>query len=691
MDAVISERRGEVAVFMLNNPPVNGFSVAQRKALSDEVDAALADDGVAAIVITGGGRLFSGGADIREFQTPAALTEPNMRQIIAKIEASPKPIIAAIHSAAMGGGLEISLACHYRIAAPGTRLALPEVKLGIVPGAGGTQRLPRLIGVRAALDMIVSGDPATDPLGLGLVDAIAEEDLVDEAVAFAREGRAPRRTSELVDYIADAKGHPEIFDDFRKSIARRARGFDAPYACIDAVQAAVEMPFEDGLAREREIFERCLEAPQSKAQRHVFFAEREVAKIVDVPADTPTKSIASAAVIGCGTMGGGIAMNFANAGIPVTVVETSAEGLKNGLRVIERNYAATVKRSRLGQDDMDRRMDLITGSTEFETVAPADIVVEAVFEEMGIKKEVFAKLDRLCKADAILATNTSTLDVDEIAASTSRPESVIGTHFFSPANVMRLMENVRGAKSSPETIATVMKLSKILGKIGVLVGVCDGFVGNRMLAAYTRQANFLLEEGALPHQIDKVMYEFGLPMGPFAMGDLVGLDVSWRIRKGRGRQQGVRYSPIADRICELGRFGQKTGSGWYRYDGNDRTPIPDPEIEALITSTSDELGIERRAIGDDEILERCLYPLINEGAKILDEGLAQRPLDIDIIWIHGYGFPRYLGGPMFHADAVGLDKILGTMTKLHDTHGEELVPAPLLARLVRDGKSFADL
>ncbi len=691
MATVISERRDEVAVLTLDNPPVNGFSAAVRKALAQEVEAAIADDAVAAIVITGGGRLFSGGADIREFQTPAALAEPTLRQVIVRIETSPKPVIAAIHSAAMGGGLEISLGCHYRVAAPRTRLALPEVKLGIVPGAGGTQRLPRLIGVKPALEMIVSGDPPADPLAIGVVDAIAEGDLVDAAVAFAREGRPPRRTSELDDHVAAARGQKGIFDDFRKSVARRVRGFEAPDACIEAVAAAVELPFEDGLAKEREIFERCLESAQSAAQRHVFFAEREVAKILDVPADTPAKSIETAAIIGGGTMGGGIAMNFANAGIPVTVIETSAEALERGLGIVAGNYAATVSRGRLTQDEMDQRMGLITGTTDFDAVAASDIVIEAVFEEMDLKKEIFARLDGLCKPDAILATNTSTLDVDEIAAATSRPESVIGTHFFSPANVMRLIENVRGAKSSPETIASVMKLSKALGKVGVLVGVCDGFVGNRMLAAYSRQANFLLEEGALPHQIDKVIYDFGLPMGPFAMGDLAGLDVSWRIRKARGRQQGRRYSPIADRICEMGRFGQKTGAGWYRYEDGSRTPIPDPEIEALIVSVSDELGIERRTIGEDEILERCLYPLINEGAKILDEGLAQRALDIDIIWIYGYGFPRYRGGPMFHADAIGLDKVHETMVRLHAAHGEELAPAPLLARLAGEGKSFADL
>ena len=691
MNAVISERHDEIAVLTLHNPPVNGFSAVLRKALSGEIETALADDGVAAIVITGGGRLFSGGADIREFQTPAAAAEPSLRQIIAQIESAPKPIIAAIHNAAMGGGLEIALGCHYRIAAAKTRLALPEVKLGIIPGAGGTQRLPRLIGVRPALDMIVSGDPVADPLDVGLVDAITEGNLVEEAVMFARRGLEPRRTSELGEHIVEAKGHSEIFASYRKSIARRTRGFEAPYACIEAVEAAVKRSFKNGLVQERKIFEQCLSSPQSKAQRHVFFAEREVAKIADIPADTPTKGIETAAIIGCGTMGGGIAMNFANAGIPVTVVETSNEALENGLEIIERNYAATVARGRLAQDEMDRRISLINGSSDFEAVAGADIVIEAVFEEMDIKKEVFASLDKLCKGDAILASNTSSLDIDEISSATSRPESVIGTHFFSPANVMRLMENVRGAHTSAETIATVMKLSKAIGKIGVLVGICDGFVGNRMLAAYTRQANILLEEGALPHQIDRVIYEFGLPMGPFAMSDLAGRDVSWRIRKRRGKQQGTRYSPIADRICEKGRFGQKTSAGWYRYDNGDRTPIPDPEIEALIVSVSNELGIQRRDIGDDEILERCLYPLINEGAKIIDEGLVQRPLDIDVIWIYGYGFPRYRGGPMFHADTIGLEHVLETMIRLHDTHGEELAPAPLLARLVDDNQSFADL
>ena len=464
--------------------------------------------------------------------------------------------------------------------------------------------------------MIVSGDPAADPLGVGLVDAIAEGDLVDEAVAFARKGPEPRRTSALEDRIAEAKDHPEIFDDFRKSIARRTRGFEAPHACIEAIEAAVALPFEDGLVREREIFERCLASPQSKAQRHVFFAEREVAKIADVPADTPAKPIASAAVIGCGTMGGGIAMNFANAGIPVTVVETSAEALANGLGIIGRNYAATVKRGRLAQDEMDRRMGLITGSSEFESVAAADIVVEAVFEEMDIKKEVFATLDKLCKADAILATNTSSLDVDEIAAATSRPESVIGTHFFSPANVMRLMENVRGAKSSPETIATVMKLSKTIGKIGVLVGICDGFVGNRMLAAYTRQANFLLEEGALPHQIDKVIYDFGLPDGPVRherprrATTSAGASASGKNEK---EKRNVRYTGYDRRrvSASSGRFGQKTGAGWLQATNlPDRTPIPDPEVEKIIVSR-----ISRRArhhaarhFGDQEIQERCLYP-----------------------------------------------------------------------------------
>ncbi|MBM42937.1 MAG: 3-hydroxyacyl-CoA dehydrogenase, partial [Acidobacteria bacterium] len=475
--------------------------------------------------------------------------------------------------------------------------------------------------------------------------------------------------------------------------ARRARGFDAPYACVDCVEAAVTKPFAEGLAYERASFLKLVASDQSKAQRHAFFAEREVAKIPDVPKNTPTQPVDAAAVIGCGTMGGGIAMNFAGAGIPVQVFEVSQEALDKGIATIKKNYAATVSKGRLSQEEMDQRLSLISTTLNYADLAQADVVIEAVFENMALKKEVFGTLDSICKPEAVLATNTSTLDVNEIASVTSRPDKVIGTHFFGPANVMKLMENVRGEASSPKTIATIMWLSKRIGKIGVLVGVCDGFVGNRMLYAYRRQADFLLEEGATPQQIDKVIFDFGLPMGPFTMADLAGLDVGWRIRQGQAatRPKHLRYSTVADRICELGRFGQKTGAGWYRYEESNRTPIPDPKIEQLIVSISEEQGLTRRQVTDQEILERCMYALVNEGAKILEEGLALRASDIDVIWMNGYGFPRYRGGPMFWADLVGVKTIYDVMSRLHDEHGEWLEPAPLLKRLADEGKKFGDL
>ncbi|MCH9019500.1 MAG: 3-hydroxyacyl-CoA dehydrogenase, partial [Proteobacteria bacterium] len=574
------------------------------------------------------------------------------------------------------------------------KVGQPEIKLGLIPGAGGTQRLPRLIGVEPALEIILSGAyvSADEALSLGILDQVTDGDLVDGAVAFAEtlvaEGRPVRRTRELDDKLGAAT--PELFERMRKGLGKRARGLIAPYLCIESVENVTALPFEEAMAAERALFVRCRDSDQSKAQRHVFFAERQAAKIPDV--DTPPRPIAHAAVVGCGTMGGGIAMNFANAGIPVRVLEVSNEALEKGLDTVRGNYAASVSRGRTSQADMDARMALIGGTVEYGDVADADIVIEAVFEDMDLKKETFRTLDRVCKQDAILATNTSTLDVNEIAAATSRPESVIGTHFFSPANVMKLMENVRGDRTSKQTIATVMGLSKALGKVGVLVGVCDGFVGNRMLHAYTRQASFLLEEGALPRQVDKVIYDFGLPMGPFAMGDLAGLDVSWRIRRhqAKTRPSDERYSPIADRICEIGRFGQKTGAGWYRYEEGSRTPVPDAAIESLIVEVSAELGIERREIGDREILERCLYPLINEGAKILEDGLALRAGDIDVIWIYGYGFPVYRGGPMFYADRVGLKTVYDVMSRLYDIHGEMLKPAPLVEALAKQGKGFHD-
>tara|TARA_B100000586_G_C20092055_1_gene420588 strand:- start:16 stop:1695 length:1680 start_codon:yes stop_codon:yes gene_type:complete len=559
--------------------------------------------------------------------------------------------------------------------------------------------MPRLVGIPAALDLIVNGKlvPAKKALALGIIDDIVEGDIVDAAVAHARrmvsENLPIRRASALDDKVVEARGTPEVFDDFRKTMARRARGFEAPFACVDCVEAAVNLPFAEGIVTERARFRELVASDQSKAQRHAFFAERQVTKIPDVPKSTPTLSLDTAAVIGCGTMGGGIAMNFANAGIPVTVFEVSQEALDKGLDVIRKNYAATVSKRRLSQNEMDQRLSLISTTVDYADLATVDVVVEAVFEDMALKKEVFGKLDTACKPGAILATNTSTLDVDEIAAATNRPDKVIGTHFFSPANVMKLMENVRGEQSSPETIATIMKLSKAIGKVGVLVGVCDGFVGNRMLYAYRRQSDFLLEEGALPAQIDKVIYDFGMPMGPYAMGDLAGLDVGWRIRQQQAatRPPHLRYSTVADHVCELGRFGQKTGAGWFRYEEGSRTPIPDPIVDELILKISQENGFTRREVGDQEILERCMYPLVNEGAKILEEGLAQRASDIDVIWMYGYGFPRFRGGPMFWADLVGVQTIYDTMSRLHDEHGDWLEPAPLLKRIAEQGKGFRDL
>ena len=692
------ERHGDVALLRLTNPPVNGLSFAMRAALDASLAEALADDSVTALVIAGAGRMFCGGADIREFSAPPPPGATLLPAVLDKIEASPKPVVAAIHGVAAGGGMEVALACHVRLAAPGTKLGLPEVTLGILPGAGGTQRMPRLIGFEAALDVIVGGKlhPVDKAVELGFVDERVDGDLEATAIARARQlaadGAPLRRASQIEKHLETARAQPELFERFRKKMAKRARGFDAPYACVECVEKALTLPYPEALKHERVVFNRLRESDQSAAQRHAFFSEREVAKIPDVPKDTPTRPIAAAAVVGCGTMGGGIAMSIANAGLPVTVLESSQEALDRGMAIIRKNYAATVAKGRLSQAEMDARLARITPTLDDDALGAADVVIEAVFEEMPLKKEVFARLDRVCKADAILATNTSTLDVNEIAASTSRPEQVIGTHFFSPANVMRLVENVRGERTSAETIATVMKLSKTLGKIGALVGVCDGFVGNRMLYAYRRQADFLLEEGALPAQVDKAIYDFGLPMGPYQMADLTGLDVSWRVRKAQAptRPAHLRYSPIADRICEMGRYGQKTGAGWYRYEEGSRVPIPDPTIHDLIVRVSEELSVTRRAIADDEIVPRCLYPLVNEGAKILDEGLALRASDIDVIWMHGYGFPRYRGGPMFWADLVGLRTVYDTMSRLHDEHGEWLEPAPLLRRLAEEGKGFRD-
>ena len=684
------DRRGRIAVLTVNNPPVNALSQHVRQGLRDGIKQAGADPAVGAIVIVCAGRTFIAGADITEFGKPPK--EPGFHEVLDLIEQSPKPVVAAVHGTALGGGLEVTLACHYRIGVKAARFGLPEVKLGLLPGAGGTQRLPRVVGVEKALQMIVSGDPigAEEAFRHGLVDALVDGDLTAAGVAFAErvlaEKRPLKKIRDLDDKLAAVRGKPQVFADFRKSVARQTRGFRAPENCIKAVEASVTLPFAEGLKRERELFLELMASPESKAQRYFFFAEREAAKIPDVPADTPAKEIKKAAVLGAGTMGGGIAMNFANVGIPVTVVEVAKEALDRGLGIVRKNYEATAAKGRLTAADVEKRMGLITGTTDFNAIADADIVIEAVFEEMPIKKEVFAKIDKICKADAVLATNTSTLDVNEIGGATTRPESVIGTHFFSPANVMRLLEVVRGARSSKPTVATAMAVGRRIAKVPVCVGVCYGFVGNRMLHQRGREAEKLILEGALPHQVDKVLVDFGFPMGPFAMGDLAGLDVGWRIRKGKGQK-----SAVADRICELGRFGQKTGSGYFRYEKGDRTPIPDPEVEKIIVDVATEQGITRRHIADEEILQRLLYPMVNEGAKILEEKIAIRASDIDVIWVYGYGWPVYRGGPMFWADQVGLKTIRDRMLEFRRATGDTLwTPAPLLDRLATAGQGFVE-
>jgi 3-hydroxyacyl-CoA dehydrogenase len=685
------DRRDAVAVLTVNNPPVNALSQHVRAGLAEGLKQAAADGAVKAIVVTCAGRTFIAGADITEFGKPPQA--PGLHEVLDAIESSSKPVVAAVHGTALGGGLEVALACHYRVGSKSARFGLPEVKLGLLPGAGGTQRLPRVVGVPKALSMIVSGDPigAADALKTGLIDEMTDGDHTAAAVAFAEkvvaEKRPLKKIRDLSDRIAEVKGKPEVFAEFRKQNARAMRGFRAPENCIKAVEAAVNLPFDEGIKRERELFSELMASPESKAQRYFFFAEREAAKIPDVPGDVPAKDVKKAAVIGAGTMGGGIAMNFANVGIPVTVVEVAQDALDRGLGIVRKNYEATASRGRLTAADVEKRMGLIAGTTDWNAVKDADIIIEAVFEEMPIKKEVFAKLDGLAKPDAVIATNTSTLDVDEIASATKRPESVIGMHFFSPANVMRLLENVRGKKSSPTTIQTAMTIGRKIAKVPVLVGVCYGFVGNRMLHQRGQQAERLILEGALPHQVDRALADFGFPMGPFAMSDMAGLDVGWRIRKGRG----VR-SEVADRICELGRFGQKTGAGYYRYEQGDRTPIPDTTVEKIITDVSTEMGITRRPISDEEILQRLLYPMVNEGAKILEEKIAIRASDIDVIWVYGYGWPVYRGGPMFWADQIGLKKLRDQMLTFGKQAGGDAfwTPAPLLERLADAGKGFLD-
>jgi len=695
-DVISYAIQGHLGVITLNNPPVNALSVSKGvlQKILEAIKDGEHDPSVRAFLVCGSGRAFSGGADISEFGRPYPVGMATLPALASYMDTVTKPIVAAIHGFALGGGLELALACHFRCAVTGTQLGLPEVKLGILPGAHGTQRLPRVLGAERALDMITSGDPisAEKALELGLIDEIVKGEIAAAGATFAnrvvREGREPRKTSAMTVKLEQPAA--EFFAAARARIAKEYRGYPAPLVIVDCVEAAATLPFSKGVQRERELFEKLRGSNESKALRHLFFAERQVSKIPDVPEETPTREIKSAALVGAGTMGGGIAMNFANVGIPVKVLEVNQEVLDKGLGIVRKNYAATVSKGRLSQQDMDKRMALFQGVTSYDALKDVDIVIEAVFEDMAVKKQVFEKLDKVCKPGAIMATNTSTLDVNEIAAVTSRPESVLGLHFFSPANVMKLLEVVRASKTSKETLASAMKLAKTIRKVGVVAGVCDGFIGNRMLHSYFREAGFLLEEGALPQQVDKVIEDFGFAMGPFRVSDLAGLDVGWYIRKRQAatRPAHLRYSKVADQICEMGRYGQKTGAGWYRYEAGNRTPIPDPQIEALIVKAAREAGIQRRAISDQEILERCMYALINTGANILEEGIALRASDMDVVYIYGYGFPRYRGGPMLYADTVGLDKVFASVKRFHEAHGEYWTPAPLLERLAREGKKF---
>ncbi len=679
---------GDIAVLTIDSPPVNALSAAVREGLAEGIGKAAAAPAAQAVVLICAGRTVSAGADIAEFGKP--FKGASLPDAQAAIENCPKPVVAAIHGTALGGGFEVALVCHYRVAAPSAKLGLPEIKLGLIPGAGGTQRLPRLIGPEKALDVILSGAPfgAKQAKEWGVVDAlVAAGELRAGAIAFARRAideKLPlRKVRDANEKIAAARGKPEIFEAIRKANARKFRGFEAWEKAIEAVRDAVELPFDEGVAHERAAFLDLLKSAQSQAQRHVFFAERQVWKIADIPDDTPTLPIRQVGVIGAGTMGGGISMNFLNAGIPVTIVETKQEALERGLLVIRRNYENTAKKGRMTAADVETRMGLLKGTLDLGALADCDLVIEAVFENMAIKKDIFARLDAIAKPGAILASNTSYLDIDEIAAATKRPDHVLGMHFFSPANVMRLLEVVRGDRTARPVVATAMRTARTIGKIAALVGVCHGFVGNRMLAQRQREAQKLILEGAMPWDVDRVLYDFGMPMGPFAMSDLAGLDIGWS-------KETSKSSTIREILCEMDRRGQKTGAGFYDYDEN-RNARPSPVVEKIVLDFAAKAGVNRRAIGDQEILERCLYPMINEGAEILEEGKAQRASDIDIVWINGYGWPVYRGGPMFYGDTVGLDKVLAAMKRFEATMGEAFKPSALLERLVAEGKGFRDL
>jgi 3-hydroxyacyl-CoA dehydrogenase len=685
--------RGTVAVITLNNAPVNALSVTVRKGLADGLEQAANSSSIAAVVLTGAGSAFCGGADVSEFGLPEMTAAPSLPDLCAMAEGFPKPLIAALNGTALGGGLELAMSCHYRIALAGAQLGLPEVKLGILPGAGGTQRLPRLVGPERALNMIVSGTPvaARDLAKTALLDSVVDADAVSAAIAFAEGAAGGKLPLKKARDVRIKFPNAEAFFDFaRGAVAPFAKNYPAPGKCIDAVEAALTKPFEEGLQVERSAFVELLNTTASKALRHVFFATRAAAKIPDVPSSTPQRPVKSVAVVGAGTMGGGIAMNFANIGVPVTVLETAQAALDKGLGVVRKNYESTLKKGRLTQGEFDRRLGLIKGTLSYDDLADADLIIEAVFEDMGVKKQVFETLDRKAKVGAILASNTSTLDLNQIAAVTHRPHDVVGLHFFSPANVTKLLEIVRGAKTAKDVLATSMSVAKQIKKIGVVAGVCDGFIGNRMLNAYFRQTSFLLDEGALPLQIDRALENFGFAMGPFRVSDLAGNDIGWAIRKRLAVEYPDRaFSKIPDRICELGRFGQKTGAGWYDYKPGDRNPVPSEVVTKIVLEESARLGLPRRKISDDEIVERSLYSLINEGARVLEEGVALRSSDIDVVYIAGYGFPDFRGGPMFYADTVGLANVLRAMRGFaRGYQGDAWQAAPLLQRLASENRTF---
>jgi 3-hydroxyacyl-CoA dehydrogenase len=690
---------GDVAVISLNNPPVNGLGLSTRQAITEGVEKAVQDASIKAIVITGHGKAFSGGADIREFGSPKATQEPNLLSVIAQIENCAKPVVAAVHTVAMGGGLELALGCHYRITAPGASIALPEVKIGLLPGAGGTQRLPRVLGVEPALNMIVSGEAIKSEMlamlpGQKLFDKMSAsaESLMDEALKFAREVSATRPLPRVRDLPCKHPQGDAYFQFTRNMVKGMAKNYPAPPKCVDAVQAATKKKFDEGMVIERELFINLMWTPECRALRHLFMSQRAASKIADVPDTTPTRAIKQIAVIGAGTMGGGISMNFLNAGIPVKILETKQDALDRGIATIKKNYEAQVKKGKLKEDKYAQRMALLTSTLSYDDIKDADLVIEAVFEEMGVKETVFKQLDAVMKPGAILASNTSTLDVNAIANFTKRPEDVIGMHFFSPANVMKLLEVVRGAKTAKDVLATVMALAKTIKKTAVVSGVCDGFIGNRMIEQYGRQGGFLLEEGCTPQQVDKAVEKFGFAMGPFRMGDLAGNDIGWAIRKRRYVEKpNMKYSKTADLLCEMGRFGQKVGKGWYDYQAGKRDAIPNKEVEDMVVKHRATIGMTPRKISDEEIVQRLVFSLVNEAAHILEDGIASKASDIDMVYITGYGFPIYRGGPMLYADQVGLFNVVQAMHRFaanpHDD-AEFWKPAPLLAKLAAEGKTF---